>query len=732
VCLARARGQVVSRDEFMDSVWANMVVTDDVLARCISELRKILGDQPNEPRYIETIRKSGYRLLPAVVFDATIDTAAYSAAYSVASTAAHSVSDLPFASPPDIEADAVSGTRTTALPDGADSGSTNGSSAAALLPPPHPISSALPSFAGQHRPPWTWSLLGVAFMLGVFLVYHRMLDPSPAQPSVLPFTSLPGEEVDPALSPDGESIVFASNGGSGDNFELYIKQVGGEASLQLTRSPGNERDPIWSPDGRQVAFIRERAGTTGIYLTPSLGGSERELATFGARDVQGMTWSPDGSMLVLSIERSPHGVFALYEMPIETLALRERTFPPNHIYGDLSPTFSPDGDRIAFVRALSPPVQDIYTIARRDSLPSRLTRDNTEINGIEWDPSGRHILYSSLRGGMSNLWRIALLGGRPIWVATAGYNAHLREPSIDRSGARIAFERRTSYTDLWQLHRSQQPRPLIVTTRWDSDPAIAPDGSRIAFVSTQSGSREIWIADADGANAFQRTTLGDGIVSTPRWSPDGASLAFVHWRNGHADVYRIDAVAGMPHPIAASPADELAPAWSRDGRWIYYASNANERWRIVKSALPVSPDTSATPPADSLAHPPIDSVYTVVDGIAAMESEDGTVLFFMKPHEAGIWQFFPEADSSAIVVPGVVPLDQGNWSVVGNGLYFIDRSTTRSSISYFSLTTRRITPIAALGPTPQGSVFAVSPDGRWFIYAQTERIESDILLIDNN
>jgi len=62
LCLAQAR-DVVSKEKLMRTVWADTFVTDDVLTRSISELRKIFADSPKDPRYIQTIPKGGYRLL---------------------------------------------------------------------------------------------------------------------------------------------------------------------------------------------------------------------------------------------------------------------------------------------------------------------------------------------------------------------------------------------------------------------------------------------------------------------------------------------------------------------------------------------------------------------------------------------------------------------------------------------------------------------------------------------
>lgn len=66
VCLGKRRGEVVPREDLMHTVWPDTFVTDDVLKRCISELRRVFEDDAREPRIIETIPKLGYRLLAPV------------------------------------------------------------------------------------------------------------------------------------------------------------------------------------------------------------------------------------------------------------------------------------------------------------------------------------------------------------------------------------------------------------------------------------------------------------------------------------------------------------------------------------------------------------------------------------------------------------------------------------------------------------------------------------------
>lgn len=107
-----------------------------------------------------------------------------------------------------------------------------------------------------------------------------------------PLTTYPGIEGPPTLSPDGNQVAFERNG------DIYIKQVDGEALLQLTKTAVAEEAPAWSPDGRHIAF--SRAGT-GIFLVSPLGGAERKIAdTRVPHLLKAMSWTADGGSLVIS------------------------------------------------------------------------------------------------------------------------------------------------------------------------------------------------------------------------------------------------------------------------------------------------------------------------------------------------------------------------------------------------------------------------------------------------
>ncbi|HEV8485014.1 MAG TPA: winged helix-turn-helix domain-containing protein, partial [Blastocatellia bacterium] len=530
VCLADHAGEVVPKEKLIQSVWPDTFVTDDVLTRSISELRKVLGDDAREPRFIQTIPRSGYRLVADVSYDG----------------------EKP------------------------ETGS-------------HPTASTSIAALGVQPRPWrrvsSLIAMAVVLMLGVggtvwYYITHRT--PSLPPMKVVPFTSFPGWEGNPAFSPNGNQIAFDWSGEKNDNFDIYVMLIGSENPLRLTTDPAQDADPTWSPDGRQLAFVRTSESEIAIYTVPALGGPERKLLSLGPKADWGgsgpdLDWSADGKYIACVEKRSNQEPFNIFLFSPETGKKRMLTSPGAPNFGDFYPAFSPDSRSVAFIRCDTAVSQDIYVVSVTGGEPRRLTFDNVPLLCPGWTADGREVIFSSTRaGGDYGLWRISAAGGTPERLAVGGH--YVPFASISRQGNRLAYVQWSGDFNIYRIDVSDStgsgnlPIKLTPSTRLDFAPQYSPDGKRIVFQSDRSGSQEIWMCDSDGSHAVQVTFL-NRVVDTPRWSPNGHQIAFDVHQEGKGDIYVISAESGLPRPIVTDDSEEYAPSWSSDGRSIYFASN---------------------------------------------------------------------------------------------------------------------------------------------------------------
>jgi Tol biopolymer transport system component len=163
-------------------------------------------------------------------------------------------------------------------------------------------------------------------------------------------------------------------------------------------------------------------------------------------------------------------------------------------------------------------------------------------------------------------------------------------PTVARRGNRLAYVTQNGRVDLrrMKLQETSPPKaypdePLIATTRYHGNPMYSPDGRKLAFHSNRSGSIEIWVSDADGSHLAQLTNSGGTDNGTRRWSPDGSLIAFDSRSTGNAEIFIVSSEGSGLRQITNHPAEDVVPSWSRDGKWIYFASNRNSDFQIWKA-----------------------------------------------------------------------------------------------------------------------------------------------------
>ncbi|MCI0390079.1 MAG: winged helix-turn-helix domain-containing protein [Acidobacteria bacterium] len=680
VFLAGHAGMTVTRDQLVEQLWDGAHVTEDALNRSISKLRKVFGDDPKNPAVIETIPKVGYRLIAPVVIESPR-----------AKTPAHSNAQLPdttvAAAPMPLEATGVASPRRFPL-------------WALCLGLLLAVGIALP---------WFWRRQSGKTVQTINLPAAR----------VAPFTSYPGLEILPAISPDGSHVAFAWKGAAQDNWDIYIKQVETEPPFRLTSHPHSDLNPAWSPDGRLIAFARKSKTECGIYTVTPHGQSERKLTGCHEESNLALSWSPDGKWLAYTDKTALYAPEAGFLLSLETGEKRRLTSPPaDWLFGDSEIAFAPDGKTLAFARYSALGVADIYLTPIVGGEPKRLTFDNLKVHGLAWTPDGRSIIYSSNRGGSFGLWRIPAVGGEPERVATDGRSAE--QPAIAPRGRLLVYEQWADQTNIWKvaLAPGREPAlaPVTASTRWDEYPQYSPDGQRIAFVSDRSGSAEIWVCQSDGSASVRLTSFNGPYTRAPRWSPDGSRIAFDTSADGNFDVYVVIAAGGTPRRLMTDASEEHIAGWSRDGRWLYFTSNRTGSWQIWKVKAEGGEATQVTSNG----------------GFAAAESLDGEWLYFTHRGKAGLWRLPIAGGNEEMALEQLQPLDWLNWTLTRTGIYFIARPAPGvAQLAFFDLNTRRVRSIRPLPKFLYKSGLSVTPDGGTLLYARVEKSEADLILVDN-
>ncbi len=678
--LAVRPSQLVTREEIQQKLWPSGTFVDfeNGLNSAVNRLRDVLGDSADQPKFIETVPRKGYRFLPEVTVEL------------------------------DPRANDTQITRV----------------------PPRPLPAILHTKAN-----WNRALALAAVSLSIVVIAPSVLRHSHARaPAAAVLTEqklhpVPlitygdGEQWLPAFSPDGSRIAYSW--ATGEGWFLEVKQIGSDARLRLTRTAARfPPGPTWSPDGRQIAFVRADAlDDRGIFVASALGGQERRLRTLAPWRVpqRMVNWSPDGRWIAFSDEFVPKGALqpntrgpnAIYLISPETLETRQLTFPAGKDFGDSAPAFSPDGATVAFVHTTAESRDQICTVPATGGTPHVVVTEGLWTNGLTWTADGKSLVFDRSFAGGFSIWEAAAVGGELHRLDLSESRGNLLEPTLWRGSLAYESHDVTQTIGLIKLRPGKPvtPEMPVLSTRTDRAARYSPNGGRIAFISDRTGMDELWVADSDGGNPLQLTHLGTPITGIA-WSPDGN---FVAVSATMGKVFLISVETGGSRLVFAGPAftDENPSnlAFSRNAEALYLVTQPGTGGKYELFKVPLSGGV------------PEKIVEGIITNVA--ESPDGTALFYSLAESLtnrtslGIWKKPTTGGPEQFLVKA-----PGLWDIGPNGLYIESESKT---IELYTLSGKHLQTVAKLGQFAIQPPLSISPDGRFALigYERRHTIEID-------
>ena len=538
----------------------------------------------------------------------------------------------------------------------------------------------------------------------------------PAAPVVIdgePLTASPGNETNPAFSPDGRQIAYAWDGG-GDRRErsIYVRLLDGGNPLRLT-SGADDDNPVWSPDASRIAFLRTSKSGVQVVMVPALGGALRTVARIAdARLTERrlLAWStePD-ELIVANNASSPDGLHMhLHRLTINSGQKQNLTNPPEGA-DDLEPVLSPDRRKLAFLRRHGALYQ-IYVISGRGIAPRKIATA-IDVVGLAWSADGTSLVLATAES-IPRRVLVVPEGGGEAASAPFQFGAAVSDLAISPDGLRMAFVQEQRDTNIWaKSDKTNTLQPLITSTRSDEDPSISPDGSRIAFTSDRTGKFEIWVSDRDGSNAHPVTSQRTFAGSTA-WSPDGRTLAYDASVGGPTEIWLVSADGGQPRRLLDPPRPGFIPSWSADGSSIYFVGKGRQIWRAPVTGGQVVQVTRN-------------------GGFDRFETPDGKYMYFSKGiMTRGIWRLPLDGSGGEELVPelaSVVPFR--SWAMTNGGIYYAE-SEPEPVLKFLRFQDRKTVVIAPLAKPPSRAErgLAVSADGRLILYVQVDTIRNQIMV----
>jgi Tol biopolymer transport system component/tRNA A-37 threonylcarbamoyl transferase component Bud32 len=522
-------------------------------------------------------------------------------------------------------------------------------------------------------------------------------------------------QMEPAISPDGGRIAYASN--ESGNFDIYVIDVRGGNPLRLTREGSKDTSPTWFPDGSSIAFVSDRTGQRSIWKIGQLGGT----ATLLVSDAFWPAVSPDGRSIAFSRasqEGNPRIAVASLDSPDRVNIL---TGPEDGLWEHIGPAWSRDGRKICYATR-----HNLWIVQSKGGDARRLTRDGTWDSEPAWSADGRHVYFSSGREGTLALWRVDEEGGRPERI-TMGIGSEC-SPSLSRDGTKLAYSTRSWEPNI-VLRDTRSRKDIHVAGLSGGDhPAIAPDKTSVVFVSARWGpNTDLWLLPIglhETAAEPVRLTDQAGNASHPVFSPDGRWVAYYRIVGEERDIWLVPSSGGQPIRFTDDPANDIHPAWSPDGTKLAFVSDRGGGPHIW--VAPVR-DGSRTGPATQV-------TGGELNAYAPCWSPDGKAMAFLgtKGNESEVWvvradgsgrleQVTRGADAIRVRWDASTSrlLVSGRW---GGGDYILRR------VSRDGAKTEDLVPAVWFGPE-EGALFDVSKDGELIAYCQ-QKLKGNVWVLE--
>jgi Tol biopolymer transport system component len=553
----------------------------------------------------------------------------------------------------------------------------------------------------------------------------------PALGTMQRITNDTGLTFEPALSPDGKLVAYASDRAGEGKLDIWVQQVAGGEPIRLTHDPADDRNPAFSADGSRIAYRSDREGG-GIYTMPALGGEARLLV----KDGQNPVFSPDDKWIAYWIGRAGGSRIMTQAFVVPSEGGQPRRLQQEFEAASM-PVWSPDGKHLLLwgsrnETAATEAADDWWVTPLEDGAAVKTGAVLLGLRNLNpsvyqwWLPAGvwlpdGHVLYSACVGDTCDLWEMAItprtwkafgsprrLTGGPVLSGQPAVASH-REGN-GPSSSRLAFASFVHNVQIWNLALDAntgkvrgEPQRLTAGPAWTTFASLSQNGERLVFERQRAGSRDIWLKDLRSGRETNLMPV-TGNRYHPVITADGSKVSYSENKGGK------DFTHILPLSLAADGALQTGTPETvcEECLWAWSWSNDGKRVLMTMSlpGRPIAEINVASGERTTILSHPKYNVYQ------AKYSPDGGWVAFTALVRPQLTQLFiaPLRPAPATAAEGIpsdwIPVTSGDslddkprWSPDGNLLYFVSKRD-----GFLCLWAQRL---EAVSKRPAGPPFAV-------------------------
>ena len=687
-------GEIVSREELRTRLWpeGTFVEFDGSLNTALMKLRAVLNDDPENPRFVETVPKKGYRFIaPVQILSARNGTEEQEAAKTVATPLVNELAPAPINQPGRA----------------------------------HPIRVTAVTRASVRRVNSTLAGVGI-FLAGVALAFATVWRFAPLpEPRVVKVTELthtgriaPGSRV----VTDGARLYFASR--EGGRWALMTTSIHG-GSVEKISSPF-ENTVIFdvSPDRTQL-LIGPAIGEDNlipVWIWPAHGGVPHRLGDVIANEA---VWSPAGDLI--AVTEGNH----LLTIRRDGSASRElKTFSAT----PRSLVWSSNGERIRFT--LTNPdrtTEEMWEIGADGTNLRRIVPklpSDIHVTTGEWSADKRYFLFT---GGSDSRLNQVMDSVSNVWALreAQGFFSRANHQAAELTHGPVSFHNLAGTGDsdrifavgthpeyqLVRVNPAATNHDIVLPDAGATDVDVTPDGEWLVYSLRENGA--LWKSRKNGKERVELTARPPGALA-PQWSPDGKEVLFTaFFLDARPQLYTVSSGGGTPRAILpqGTAGSSQSGDWSPDGKQIVFDlfERDGSNVRILDRA---SSTVTALPDSEQLEQPrwSPDGRY-----IAAINGTTHQVVLYSLDKKQ--WRVIAEAGDARGM----------RWSGDGNFIYYQEMSDPDQAVYRMRIGHPGAEKVFGFGRmfdsmASQCHFTGVAPDGS--LYATLDRGGTDVYALD--